>query len=188
MGAMEWLLLAISVGLALACGVFGAAEYSFVAVDRAAVERAANDGDRQAQGVRTALRSLSPQLSGAQVGVTGPNRAIGFLAEPAIASLLESPLTAVGVPDGAVPSVSVTAGLVLATVVTMIFGELVPKKMAIALPLPIARRTQGFIRGFTTLNTFPIRLLNGSANAVVRAVGVEPQEELRSARASAHGA
>jgi CBS domain containing-hemolysin-like protein len=184
MGAMEWLLLAISVGLVLACGVFGAAEYSFVAVDRAAVERAANEGDRQAQGVRTALRHLSTQLSGAQVGVTVTNLAIGFLAEPAIASLLESPLNAVGIPGGAVAGVSVTIGLVLATVVTMIFGELVPKKMAIALPLPIARRTQGFIRGFTTLNTYPIKLLNGSANAVVRSVGVEPQEELRSARAS----
>jgi CBS domain containing-hemolysin-like protein len=184
MGAMEWLLLAISVGLVLACGVFGAAEYSFVAVDRAAVERAANEGDRQAQGVRTALRHLSTQLSGAQVGVTVTNLAIGFLAEPAIASLLEAPLRAVGVHGGAVAGVSVAIGLVLATVVTMIFGELVPKKMAIALPLPIARRTQGFIRGFTTLNTYPIKLLNGSANAVVRAVGVEPQEELRSARAS----
>ena len=66
----------------------------------------------------------------------------------------------------------------------MIFGELVPKKMAIALPLPIARRTQAFMRGFTSLMTYPIKLLNGSANAVVRALGVEPQEELRSARAS----
>src|SRR3978361_1481159 len=62
MGPMEWLLLAISVCLVLACGVFGAAEYSFVAVDRAAVERAANDGDRQAQGGRTAVRSPSHAL------------------------------------------------------------------------------------------------------------------------------
>ena len=96
---MEWLLLAISVGLVLACGVFGAAEYSFVAVDRAAVEKAAAAGDRQAQGVRTALRSLSTQLSGAQVGVTLTNLVIGFLAEPAIAALLGRPLTALGVPE-----------------------------------------------------------------------------------------
>src|SRR3954452_22315703 len=184
MGPMEWLLLAISVGLVLACGVFGAAEYSFVAIDRSAVEKAASEGDRQAEGVRTALRSLSTQLSGAQVGVTLTNLVIGFLAEPAIASLLESPLGAIGVPDGAVPGISVTLGLVIATVATMIFGELVPKKLAIAVPLPIARRTQGFMRGFTTVMTWPIRVLNGSANAVVRALGVEPQEELRSARSS----
>src|SRR6185436_2065745 len=93
------------------------------------------------------------------------NLIIGFLAEPAIASLLEGPLTAVGVPEGAVPSISVTLGLVLATIATMIFGELVPKKLGIAAP-------------------FPIKLLNGSANGIVRAFGVEPQEELRSARSS----
>jgi CBS domain containing-hemolysin-like protein len=153
-------------------------------VDRAAVERAAAEGDKQAQGVRTALRTLSTQLSGAQVGVTLTNLVIGFLAEPAIAGLLETPLTAAGLPEGAVPGIAVTIGLVLATFVTMIFGELVPKKMAIALPLPIARRTQAFIRGFTTAMTYPIKVLNGSANAVVRALGVEPPEELRSARAS----
>ena len=184
MGRMEWLLLGISVCLVLACGVFGAAEYSFVAVDRAAVEKAAAEGDRQAQGVRTALRSLSTQLSGAQVGVTLTNLVIGFLAEPAIASLLETPLTSLGVPEGAVPGISVTLGLVLATIATMIFGELVPKKLGIAIPFTIARRTQGFMRGFTTVMTWPIRLLNGSANALVRMLGVEPQEELRSARSS----
>ena len=181
---MEWLLLAISVGLVLACGVFGAAEYSFVTVDRAAVEKAAQEGDRRAEGVRLALRSLSTQLSGAQIGVTLTNLVIGFLAEPALASLLRQPLAALGVPASAVPGVAVAVGLVLATVATMIFGELVPKKMAIALPLPVARRTQAFIRGFTGLMTYPIKLLNGSANAIVRALGVEPQEELRSARAS----
>ena len=181
---MEWVLLAVSGALVLACAVFGAAEYSFVAVDRAAVDRAAATGDRQALGVQAALRSLSTQLSGAQVGVTITNLVIGFLAEPALARLLEGPLRALGLPSGVVPGIAVTAGLVIATVVTMIFGELVPKKLAIALPLPVARRTQALIRGFTTLMTLPIRLLNGSANAVVRFLGVEPQEELRSARSS----
>ena len=60
MGRMEWLLLAISVGLVLACGVFGAAEYSFVAVDRATVEKAAAEGDRQAQGVRPRCGACPP--------------------------------------------------------------------------------------------------------------------------------
>ena len=64
MGAMEWLLLGVSVALMVLCGIFGAAEYSFVAVDRAAVDRAASSGDRAAEGVRKALRSLSTQLSG----------------------------------------------------------------------------------------------------------------------------
>ena len=130
----EWVLLAVSVALIAACGAFVAAEFAFVTVDRAAVDRAAESGDRAAQGVRSALRSLSTQLSGAQVGITVTNLAIGFLAEPAIASLIDGPLEAAGVPAGAVPGVAVGTGLVLATLATMVFGELVPKNLAIAKP------------------------------------------------------
>src|SRR5215217_1839227 len=181
---MEWVLLAVSVVLIAACGVFVAAEFSFVTADRGAVDRAAAAGDRPARGVQAALRTLSTQLSGAQVGITLTNLAIGFLAEPAIAGLLEGPLSAVGVPEAVVPGIAVGAGLVLATVGTMVFGELVPKNLAIAKPLATARATQGFQRGFTAVMAYPIRLLNGSANALVRRLGIEPQEELRSARTS----
>lgn len=184
MAAMEWVLLAVSIALVLACGVFGAAEYSFVTLDRSSVEKAAREGDRGAQGVRTALRSLSTQLSGAQVGITLTNLAIGFLAEPSLAHLLHGPLRALGVPDGATPGTAVTLGVVIATIVTMIFGELVPKKIAIAMPFRTARATQVLLRGFTLAMSLPIRLLNGSANAIVRSMGIEPQEELRSARSS----
>jgi CBS domain containing-hemolysin-like protein len=181
---MEWLLLGVSVALMVICGVFGAAEYSFVAVDRAAVERAAATGDRAALGVRKALRSLSTQLSGAQVGVTITNLVIGFLAEPAIAELLRDPLDAAGVPSGAVTGIAVSIALVIATVATMLIGELIPKKIGIAVPLEAAKATQGVMRLFTTVVKPAINVLNGSANAIVRAVGVEPQEELRSARSS----
>jgi CBS domain containing-hemolysin-like protein len=184
MARMEWVLLGVSVGLMLTCGVFGAAEYSLVTVDRAAVERAAAEGDKSAQGVRAALKSLSTQLSGAQIGITLTNLIIGFLAEPAIASLLHTPLHATGLPASWVTGVAVAVGLVLATIATMLFGELVPKKVALAAPLATARATQRFQRTFTKLMKGPIRVLNGSANAVVRAFGVQPQEELRSARSS----
>ena len=181
---MEWLLLGVSLALTAACGLFVAAEFALVTVDRAAVERAARDGDRRAAGVATALRSLSTQLSGAQVGITLTNLAIGFLAEPAISSLLETPLRELGLPEGGVKPTSVTLGLALATFLTMTFGELVPKNVAIALPLGTAKATQAAQRGFTTAMALPIALLNGSANAIVRSLGVEPQEELRSARSS----
>ena len=182
MDRMEWLLLAVSAGLVLACGIFVAAEFSFVTVDRPSVEKAAAEGDKSAEGVRVALKSLSTQLSGAQVGITLTNLAIGFLAEPAISELIRGPLELVGTPEGAVTPIAVGAGLVLATGLTMIFGELVPKNLAIALPLATAKATQVPMRVFTTAMRGPIRLLNGSANAIVRSLGAEPQEELRSAR------
>ncbi len=178
------ILLLVSVLLVLACGAFVAAEFSLVTVDRATVDRAAEDGDRRASGVQTALRSLSTQLSGAQVGITVTNLAIGFLAEPAVADLIREPLTGLGLSSGAVPGVAVGIGILAATVVTMVFGELVPKNLAIAKPFAVARATQGFQRLFTAAMRLPIRLLNGSANMLVRRLGIEPQEELRSARSS----
>ena len=128
---------------------------------------------------------LSTQLSGAQVGITVTNLAIGFLAEPAIASLIDGPLEALGdAPGRGRGPVAVGVGLVLGTILTMIFGELVPKNLALAKPMEVARATQRFQRAFTAVNRIPIRILNGSANAFVRRLGIEPQEELRSARSS----
>ncbi|CUR60132.1 conserved exported hypothetical protein [metagenome] len=180
----EWILLGISLLLIVACGLFVAAEFAFVTVDRKVVDRAAAGGDKPAQGVQKALRSLSTQLSGAQVGITITNLAIGFLAEPAIAEIIDGPLASLGVRSDWVTPIAIGIGLTVGTFLTMIYGELVPKNMAIARSLPTARATQGFMRGFTSVMAWPIRLLNGSANALVRRLGIEPQEELRSARSS----
>ncbi len=90
----EWILLGTALLLIAACGVFVAAEFAFVTVDRSKVDQAAAEGDTGAIGVQRALRSLSTQLSGAQVGITVTNLAIGYLAEPAIAELIDGPLEA----------------------------------------------------------------------------------------------
>jgi CBS domain containing-hemolysin-like protein len=179
-----WLLLAGSVLLVAAAGFFVAAEFSFVTVDRSKVAQAAEDGDASAAGVQKALRSLSTQLSGAQVGITITNLAIGFLAEPAISRLISPLLRSAGVAQRAVDPIAVAVGLILSSVVTMVFAELVPKNLAIAKPMETARATQGFQRFFTAVMRGPIKILNGSANAIVRRLGMEPQEELRSARSS----
>jgi len=178
----EWLLLGLSLLLMLACGVFVAAEFSFVTVDRPSVERAAEAGDRQAAGTLKALRTLSTQLSGAQLGITMTNLAIGFLAEPAIGTLLRGPLTDLGMAQTSARVTAFATALILSTFVTMLVGELVPKNIALALPMQTANATQLAQRAFTKAMAIPIRFLNGSANAIIRSMGVEPQEELRSAR------
>ena len=151
------ILLAISLLLVAACGMFVAAEFAFVTVDRNKVDRAVEDGDRAAAGVQMALRSLSTQLSGAQVGITVTNLAIGFLAEPAISQLVDGPLTSLGVPEDWVRPISIGLGLVISTALTVVFGELVPKNFAIAKPMETARATQRFMRSFTTASAIPIR-------------------------------
>jgi CBS domain containing-hemolysin-like protein len=178
----EVLLILCALGLVAACGAFVAAEFAFVTVDRGSVERAAEEGDAQARGVRDALLTLSTQLSAAQLGITLTNLLIGFLAEPAIADLIAGPLASAGVTGAAATTVSLIIALALSTGVTMVFGELVPKNLAIALPLETARAVQGFQRGFTRSTALVVRGLNGLANTILRRLGIEPQEELASAR------
>ena len=178
----EWLGLGIAAVMLLTCSMFVAAEFAFVTVDRGSIERAAGEGNKRAVGTAKALKKLSTQLSGAQLGITLTNLAIGFLAEPSLAQLLRGPMTGLGVPDGAVRPVSIGIAFVFANLLTMVIGELVPKNLAIASPVRTSYMTQGFMRGFTAVMAWPIRVFNGSANAIVRALGVEPQEELRSVR------
>jgi len=78
--------------------------------------------------------------------------------------------------------VAVTLALVLATGLTVVFGELVPKNLAVAAPLATARAVQGLSRGFARAAKPAITALNGTANVVLRLLGIEPQEELASAR------
>jgi CBS domain containing-hemolysin-like protein len=178
----EWLLLALSLLLMGICGVFVGAEFALLAVDRVAVERAAEAGDRRAAGVLGALRSLSTQLSGVQVAITVTNLAIGFLAEPALARLLRDPLAAIGVAGEARAVVAIAVALVVSTLLTMLFGELFPKNLAIAAPLAVARTVQAPVRGFTRVMRGPIRALNAVADAVLGLFGLQAREELASAR------
>lgn len=180
---MEWLLLALAVLLVLACGVFVAGEFSLLAADRNTIEAQAAAGDRRAVGVQKAFTSLSTQLSGVQLGITVTNLAIGFLAEPAIATIIDGPLESLfGLSQSAASGVALVVALVLATGATMLFGELVPKNFAIALPVQTAKAVQGFVRGFAKAVAWPIRLFNGTANAILHRFGLEVTEELASAR------
>jgi CBS domain containing-hemolysin-like protein len=161
---------------------FVAAEFSLVTVDRALVEEQAAAGDRKARAVLAALRSLSFQLSGAQFGITVTALLTGYIAEPAIAHLLEPALDRAPALEPYADGISLAVALTIATLLSMLFGELLPKNAALAKPMPIARFTAPILRGFSLAFTLIIKALNGSANWVVRRLGIEPQEELASAR------
>jgi len=128
--------------------------------------------------------SLAAMDVGTAFGTMGARREmlIGFLAEPAIAQLVDGPLESAGVSSRAVSGVALVIALILATGVTMVFGELVPKNLAIAKPLATARAVQGFLRCFSRAASVIVRFFNGTADAVLRRLGMEPQEELASAR------
>lgn len=159
-----------------------AAEFGLVTVERPDAERAAAEGDRRARTVVEALRELSFQLSGTQLGITITSLVVGMLAEPALAQLLDGPLTATGLPDGAVPGISVVIGMMVASAVQMVIGELVPKNWAVSRPLQVARFVAGPQHRFSAVFRPVISLLNTVANRLVRLLGVEPTDELASAR------
>lgn len=177
----EWLLLGVGVLLTLATGVFVAAEFSMITLDRPDVERAAQTS-RSARSVLKGLRTLSTQLSGAQVGITITTLLVGFLVEPSLSQLLAGPLRSAGLADHLVAPVSVGLGMFIATVVSMVVGELLPKNLAISLPLATASWAVPLQRAFTWAVRPLIAVLNGSANKILRSWGIEPQEELSSGR------
>ncbi|MFI2239823.1 hemolysin family protein [Streptomyces chrestomyceticus] len=178
----ELLLLAVALLLTLACGVFVAAEFSLTTVERSDLERAVERGERGADSALTAVRSLTFQLSGAQLGITVTGLVIGMLAKPSIAALLAGPLDALGLPPAAGDSVALVLGTAVSTVVLMVIGELVPKNWAISSPLPVARRVATAQRGFSAAFKPLIGHLNNTANRMIRRMGMEPAEELASAR------
>jgi CBS domain containing-hemolysin-like protein len=161
--------------LTAANSFFVTAEFSLVTVDRGLIEQHAQAGDRAARTVRGALRELSFQLSGAQLGITVAALLTGYLAEPALSRLFR-PIF------GHHHTLTYFVSLAIATLFSMLFGELVPKNAALARPMPLARATAGPQVAFSRVLRWFIRALNGSANVIVRRFGVEPQEELASAR------
>ena len=168
--------------LTLGTAGFVAAEFSLVAVDRPAAEKAAQAGDRRAAGVVAAVRTLSTQLSGAQVGITITTLIVGYLVEPSLATMIRGPLLSAGLERDAAEGIAVVIALTIATAFSMVIGELVPQNLAISIPLRTARVVAGPQRAFTAAVRPLITLLNGSANRVLHAFGVEPREELSAGR------
>ena len=125
--------------LILGTGFFVAVEFSLVALDQATVQRAVDNGDTAAAPLLKCLKSLSTQLSSCQLGITLTTLLTGYVMEPSVGTLLEGPLAAVGLPEAAAASVSLVLAMALATLLSMLIGELVPKNMAIALSVPIGK-------------------------------------------------
>jgi len=167
--------------LIAATAFFVAAEFSVVAVERSRLEAMAADGNRAAEAALRVHRRLSFHLSGAQLGLTIVSLVLGFVAEPTLARALEPGLGHL-LTERAAHAVSLGLALTLATVLSMVVGELIPKNLVLARPVRAALLLARPLRLFNAALGPFIRLGNGTANALVRGLGIEPQEELASAR------
>ncbi|MBG6239609.1 CBS domain containing-hemolysin-like protein [Mycetocola sp. CAN_C7] len=178
----EWILLAVGLTLTVGTGLFVASEFALVNLDRSELEARQAKGETRLGMTIAALKITSTHLSSAQLGITLTTLLTGYTMEPAITTLLTPPLTSIGIPEPAVTPIAVTIAITFATLLSMIIGELVPKNFALALPVQTAKLVIPFQTVFTTVFKPAIVVLNGSANGILRSMGIEPKEELSGAR------
>ena len=178
----EWLLLVLGVLLTTGTGLFVASEFALVNLDRSDLEARQTRGERNLGMTIGALRITSTHLSSAQLGITITTLLTGYTLEPAFVTLLTGPLTALGWSRGWVVAMAAIVAVAIATLISMILGELVPKNIALALPLETGKVVLPFQVGFTTVFRPIVWLLNVTANGFLRLFGIEPKEELSFAR------
>jgi CBS domain containing-hemolysin-like protein len=161
--------------------VFVAVEFGLVAADRRRIDQLAEAGDRRARVARSLLAHLPHSLGGAQLGISIVTLVLGFLAQPVVASLFRPALEPI-MGEAASQAVSLALALALATTAQMVLGELIPKSLAIAHAETAALTLARPLSLFATVFRPVIWLLNRVANRIVRALGIEPREELSHVR------
>ncbi len=159
-------------------GYFVAQEFAYVAVDRSRLRQLAADGDKPAERALQVTGQLSFTLSGAQFGITLTALLVGYVSEPYLGQGLAEAFGTAGVSDAASLSLSLAAALLFSTFVQMVLGELGPKNLAIARTVPLARALSRSTLLYLKLAGPVIRMFDRASNALLRAVGIDPVDEL----------
>jgi CBS domain containing-hemolysin-like protein len=178
----EWILFGIGLVLTIFTGFFVSSEFALVNLDRADLEARHGRGERRLGAPIRALKRTSTHLSSAQLGITITTLLAGYTLEPSLSSFLSAPLSGLGMSKAAVHITASILAVAIATLLSMIIGELVPQNLALALPRTIGKLVLPFQIGFTAVFRPAVALLNVTANGFLRLVGIEPKEELSGAR------
>jgi len=164
--------------LVLLNGFFVAAEFALVKVRSTQLEARVQKGNRRAVIARSLTRHLDAYLSATQLGITIASLGLGWIGEPAVASLLRGPLLGLGIESEAVVhSISLALGFSIITFLHIVFGELAPKSLAIMRAEGTALFVAAPLRWFYRLTYPVIWLLNGFSNLLLRGVGMVPASE-----------
>ncbi|MFB7630945.1 hemolysin family protein [Streptomyces sp. NPDC056149] len=157
---------------------FVGAEFALISVRRSQIEPHAEAGDRRAGSVLWGLQHVSALLAAAQLGITLCTLVLGAVAEPAIAHLLEPLFDAVQIPHALVHPISFVIALAAATYLHMLFGEMVPKNMALAEPVRTALLLGPPLVALTRALRPVIFSINSLANGLLKLLRVEPKSEV----------
>jgi CBS domain containing-hemolysin-like protein len=173
-----WYLL-ITLGLLVANGFFVAAEFALTAARWTRLEELADGGNSRARVALSSIRELSFMLAGAQLGITMASLGLGYVAEPAVARLIEAALhTVVEIPEGALHSISLAIALAIVVFLHMVIGEMAPKNIAISEAETTALWLAVPFRLYANVFRPFIAVLNALANRSLRLFEVEPQNEI----------
>jgi len=126
------------------------------------------------------MEQVSLVMAGAQLGITACSLGLGAIGEPAVAHLLEPGLHALHVPVGFLHPVAFAVALTVVVYLHVVLGEMVPKNLALAGPERAALLLGPPIMVVVVVLRPVVRLLNAIANAVLRAMRVEPKDEVSS--------
>jgi CBS domain containing-hemolysin-like protein len=174
---MTELLLLLGVLLLVAAnGFFVAAEFALVRARESRVERMRDEGRRRAGLVLEQIDRIDEYLSACQLGITMASLGIGFLGEPAIASLLEDAFGD-SISHGLSLAISITIAYLITTALHITLGEQVPKIYSIVHAEKTALRVARPLHWFRVALSPLIWALNSASNAMLRLVGVDPQAE-----------
>lgn len=158
---------------------FAATEIAFISLNDAKIERDAKEGNKKAKQILKMLKSPSKFLATIQIGITLAGFLSSAFASDAFADKLAPVL------NNLIPMVSLEVwrgvSIVLITIIlsffTLVFGELVPKRLAMKYYEKISYATIGVIRGISVITAPFVKLLTASTNMVSKIFGVGESEE-----------
>jgi CBS domain containing-hemolysin-like protein len=156
-------------------GLFVAAEFSLVSVRKTRIEELIQRGVKSARSVESAMNRLDRSIAATQLGITLASIGLGFVGEPVLAELL-NPLANV-LPDGwrgtATNSIAGILAFLLITYMHVVFGELIPKTLAIQTADRTALWLSGPLNVFARLSRPLLMTISGTANFILRRLGYE---------------
>jgi len=162
--------------LVLANAFFVAAEFALVGARRTRLDEMARSGDRKARLARRAVQSLDRYISATQLGITMASLGLGWIGKPALAGLIENGFSWLpgSLATIATHGVAIVIAFIIITVLHIILGELVPKGISLLYPEAVSAWLAAPLMGFAWVMAGPIAVLNGTANRLLRVLGIDP--------------
>ncbi|MNC17286.1 Magnesium and cobalt efflux protein CorC [compost metagenome] len=167
--------------LVLFNGFFVSVEYAMVKVRSGRIESLIEEGSKRALAARNIVHNLDAYLSACQLGITVASLALGWLGEPAVATIVGPLVTSLGFGDAAVHVISLIIAFMLITVLHIVLGELAPKTIAVNKAEAVLLLTSGAMNVFYQIMYPFIWIVNGLARGLLRIFRLSPASELATA-------